>query len=849
MTTLKTPISKISIPVIMFLIIVLSAYLLPSDSYPSAFPRWFSSAVFILFLPGYFLADAFLCDGFGLIDKLMLGFAFSVTAIANLGYLLNRLPWGINTGTILVSLLLVMLGSILARTAYERRRGATQSEKVSMLPQELRIRHYVILASIIIGGVTVRLIPFMKIGTFLDLDPYNHYMKVKAILKLGRVPSFDPLSLAPQGTSATYAITPLGFEFLVVALELAAQAPLVELMGLLPVLYVALTILAMFSLCYETTESRTASLFAAFFTAFSTSWLLIYGVSMNPVAENVGLFLFPLTLLYLARYIRTGKRSVIGCSSILFATMLYVHFFTVFYFLLALTGYLVSSFLVGERRKIVFEGVICCLLVGSLLSLPILLQIIPRFALESTTFSETVLELAFVSGSYVPLLPEDLLRIIPFPLFYLAVIALFTAVAKIAARMVSRIRREKDQRCFRNLLPFSWCLSLLLAGFVHLIEPLRNVLAATPFSGALLAGHRLVPYLTLAFYIPAAIVITDFFSKSFAKMRCSTSTLRGKFVQLSLTIFSMAIILMLSFNYTSELASWPTSDTYTDFFAWVEKSTHSGDVFVGNNWEMTMWLRAVGERPTVFSHVHQDLVSPDAKERMRLHAIVFDGVFRDEAFQMLRKYGVKYFVVTAQANYVDVINKRWVWTIPGVEDYIEEMDGRGYLERVFTGNNIWVYAVDGNVAFHSYRLNVTNKKHFIGNGWSAQYYSGSVLCRNATRGFVLDEWRFSDFFIQLDPGREGYSLEVEYFDIDSSSPVVNVLTVSNNGNVKIGSLCLNGTYAFRKAKFQLAKDLFFDYYGDVDGFQQYFVIGELPIYDLPISRIFLQEEANQTARG
>jgi len=843
--TRKTPISKIWIPVIMFVITAFSAYFIPSDSYPSVFSRWVSSAFFVLFLPGYFLADAFLFDKYGLIDKLMLGFAFSVTIIANLGYLLNQLPWGINTGTILVSLLLIMLGSILTRTAYERRRGVTsQSEKVSMLPQELRIRHYIVLISIIIGGVIVRLIPFLKIGTFLDLDPYNHYMKAKAILKLGRVPSFDSLSLAPQGTSATYTITPLGFEFLVVALELATQAPLVKLMGVLPVLYVALTILAMFSLCYETTGSHIASMLAAFFTAFSTSWLLIYGVSMNPVAENIGLFLFPLTLLYLAKYIRTGKISVIGCSSILFATMLYIHFFTVFYFLLALTGYLVTSFFIGERIKIVLRGVIYCLLVGSLLSLPILLQIIPRFALESTTFSETVLELAFVSGSYVTLLPEDLLRIIPFPLFYLVIIALFAAVAKTAARIVSRIQREKDQRGFRNLLPFSWCLSLLLAGFVHLIEPLRNVLAVIPFSGALLAGHRIVPYLTLAFYIPAAIMITDFILKSFAKFMYSTSRFHGKFIQLSLTIFSMVIILMLSFNYTFELASWPTSDTYSDFFAWVEESTQSSDVFVGNNWEMTMWLRAVGERPTVFSHVHQDLVSPDAKERMRLHAVVLDGVFRDEAFQMLRKYGIKYFVVTAQANYVDVINKKWVWTIPDVEGYIEEMDGRGYLERVFTGNNIWVYAVDGNVTFYSYRLNVTNKKHFIGNGWSVQYYSGSVLCKNATRGFVVDEWRFSDFFIPLDPRCESYSLEVEYLDIDSSNPVVDLLTVSNNANVKIGSLCLNGTYAIKKAKFQLAKNLFFDYYGDVDGFQQYFVIGELPIYDLPISRIFLREEAN-----
>jgi len=39
----------------------------------------------------------------------------------------------------------------------------------------------------------------------------------------------------------------------------------------------------------------------------------------------------------------------------------------------------------------------------------------------------------------------------------------------------------------------------------------------------------------------------------------------------------------------------------------------------------------------------------------------------------------------------------------------------------------------------------------------------------------------------------------------------------------------------------LSKDSFYDYYNETGGFQQYFIIGDLPFFNLPISNIIIQE--------
>jgi len=698
--------SELWIPVMTIMISTLSIFLIPDDSNPLAFLRWILGAAFVLFLPGYILAEAFLSsmEKKGSPDRFMLAFAFSMLVVGAMGYLLNQLPWGMNTVTITSGLWLVVFGGILVKIAYEKHGRTTfQLQQSPMSNRGIRVHHYIILLFITMLGMFVRLVPYTKVGGFIDLDPYNHYMKVTAIQKLGRTPSFDSLSLAPQGTSKTYTITPLGFEFLVVALELVTQAPLVELMGLLPTLYGALLILAMFFLCYEATNSTSNGLFGAFLTAFPNWWGLIYSVTMNPLAENVGLFLFLLALVYLGRYVNTCKKSDVLCSGILFGTMFYIHLFTVIYFVLILIGYVVISFLTNIKLRLVLRAVGCTLAVGLSLSLPILLQVLAASISSGYAFSRIALYLAFLSGSYLALVPEDLPHILSFPLQYLIVIALWVTLATISVGIVERVLRKNHERCKNHSLPASWCLSLLLAGFMPSIESLRNVLAMMPFSGPFLFTHRVVPYLTLAFYLLAAIAISD--STLFTRGFNLTFKLKSRIVRLSVLV-ELAIMVpviifvpITSVGYVNELSSWPTPDTYRTFFEWVKENTSNRDIFIVNNWDVAMWLRAVANRPTVFSHVHQDLVSGDAEKRILLHTVVFSGgLSNNETIKLLDDYDISYVVVTSRPVYVDMLNEKWIWGIPDIEEYIINMDSRSYLERVFSEDGkIWVYSFNDNV--------------------------------------------------------------------------------------------------------------------------------------------------------
>lgn len=566
--------------------------------------RWIIGAAYVLFMPGYILTDAIFCGKkIKLTDKFMLSFAFSTTITAFLGYLLSWLPCGINISSIIVGLFFATFSIIAIKALYLKLLPSNLQRKQAFESCKVEAAYHLALAFIIALSTIIKLIPFLTIGVLLDLDPYNHLMKVNAISKCGRIPSFDPFSQAPQGTSATYTITPLGFELLMVALEMITQAPLVELIGLLPALYGALLILAAFSLCFETSKSAGAGLIAAFFTAFPTSWLAIYSVTMNPLAENVGLYLFTLTLLYLSRYIRKHWRTNLFCAIILFGTMFYIHLFTVFYFVLTIAMYAFVSLIMNENAKEVVKSIAYTLTMGSLLALPIIFQIAPTSIRQGSIFSKIALDLAFASGSYLALLPQDLPRILSFPFLYLAIIALWVVTAMIAVRTVWRILKREFDGYRRYLLPASWCLSLLLAGFAHLLEPLRGVLAAIPFSGPLLYAHRVVPYLALAFHVLIAVTITTFIrvlTKTFHNFfKFNRKIVLRGFLMMSMMILVSLPVCIMSVAYTQELISWPTPQTYNGFFEWVRERTGNNDVFMANNWDLAMWLRAICNKPTV----------------------------------------------------------------------------------------------------------------------------------------------------------------------------------------------------------------------------------------------------------
>jgi len=692
------------IPLIIILVTALAVYAVPSNSYPLVYFRWIIGAIFTLVLHGYTLADALFSEKIDtLIEKLMSSFAFSALTIGLLGYLLNALPCGISLSSVFISLSLVTISSILIKIFRKKHHSITPKiENLFASLQQLQKSHYIILALIITFGTIVKTIPFMKVNALLDLDPNNHYMKVNAILENGRIPDFDHLSLAPQGTSSTYTITPLGFEFLIVTLEFMTQAPLVKLMGILPAIYGVLTMLAMFFLSLEITKSVNASLLATFFTAFSVSWLLIYGVTMNPLAENIGLFLFPLALLHLTRYIKNKQRHDILYTGILFGTMFYIHLFTVFYYALTLLGYVAFSFLIKEKTKIIFKAIIEIFGTGICIAIPIIFQIAPLSIQQGNAYSKTASIMAFASGSYLTLVPQDIPKILSLPISNLAIVTLWLIVGIVAVKIAWKVLHKNFEEHESLLLPASCCFTLFLAGIAPIFEPLRNILVNVPFSATLFYAHRLVPYLTLALYILIAIAITNYILL-IAKKFNRTLRLKNKNIPVNyLTIFLITTLvgapfLVSSIVHTNELASWPTAQDYTAFFDWVKQNTNAHDIFIVNSWDMSMWLRAIGKRPTVFSHVHQDLVALDAEKRMWFHAVIFNegANLYSETIRLLKEYNVSYVVVTSKPVYLDVINHKWVFSIQNLNSYIKKMDSKYYFEKVYyEEDRIWVYKVN-----------------------------------------------------------------------------------------------------------------------------------------------------------
>lgn len=692
------------VPLVIILITALTVYAVPNNMYPLVYFRWIIGAIFTLVLHGYTLADAL----FGkiintFIEKLMSGFAVSALIIGVLGYLLNALPCGISPTSVFVSLSLVTIGSILIKIFRKKHCGKTSTINApSASPLQLQKSHWIILALIILFGTIVKTIPFMKVNALLDLDPNNHYMKVNAILEIGRIPKFDNLSLAPQGTSSTYTLTPLGFEFLIVTLEFMTQAPLVKLMGILPAIYGILTMLAMLFLSLEVTKSVTASLLATLFTAFSVSWLLIYGVTMNPLAENIGLFLFPLALLHLTRYIKNKQRHEMLYTGILFGTMFYIHLFTVFYYALTLLGYAAFAFLIKEKPKIILKAIIGTFGIGVCIAIPIIFQIAPLTTQQGNMYSKTASIMAFASGSYLTLVPQDIPKILSLPISNLAIVGLWLIVGVVAVKTAWKVLHKNYKEHESLLLPASCCFTLLLASIAPIFEPFRNILVIIPFSATLFYAHRLVPYLTLTLYILIAIAITTYilpFAKKFnRKLRLKNKNIPANhLIILLITTLVGAPFLVISIAHTNELASWPTAQDYTAFFDWVKQNTSANDIFIVNNWDMSMWLRAIGKRPTVFSHVHQDLVALDAEKRMRFHAVIFNegANLYYETIQLLKEYNVSYVVVTSKPIYLDVINNNWVFSIQNLNSYIRKMDNRYYFEKVyFEENRIWVYKVN-----------------------------------------------------------------------------------------------------------------------------------------------------------
>lgn len=85
-------------------------FVIPEDSFPFSYIRYFFGSLLVLFLPGFtFLKSVFDQQDLGVIERFALSLGLSLAFVSFIGFLLNYTPWGIRIEPVTSCLLLLVL--------------------------------------------------------------------------------------------------------------------------------------------------------------------------------------------------------------------------------------------------------------------------------------------------------------------------------------------------------------------------------------------------------------------------------------------------------------------------------------------------------------------------------------------------------------------------------------------------------------------------------------------------------------------------------------------------------------------------------------------------------------------
>lgn len=543
-------------------------------------------------------------------------------------------------------------------------------------------------------GISIRLIPVLEVGGIwlADLDPYRNLRAVNKVLEQGKMPLFDPLSVAPNGTSATYA-TSQGYYMLNAVLILTSGLDSIKMMSISPIICEPALLLTVYAFALALTKSRWAGLATMFFASLGQGWSMIGMIGTCPLAENFGVVIFTLTLLLCWKYNEDKKKSplLLMISGFLLGTSFLIHPITYFYLVIVLFIY--TILLCSIRKRI------CELIYFSKLIF------ISSFAIaiQWSLIKDLKYSFYFTHGALWLATLQPVYTVIDFyvVLSEVGVIVSFLSLLEIALVVF-------DKKWEKNIL-LSWVLVMLFIIWSSQITSIRLFLANLPFGAFFILSHRVMPYLHVALSLLGGLAVAEYIWPSVKHisgyLSFPSSSASIKIGALLIIVLLLAFIptiqssISYAINYSS-FAKW--AQRHSSLIEWVKENTGPYDVFIVNELCLGEVLRTLAERPTVFTLSYQDIATPDIEKRMLLYSAVYIiGYDERVAQRLLYDFNVSYVIVIRDQFVVDLLNKRYVYVAPeeSFPSYLKWLDEKFYLKRIYSdpSGQFYVYSVNRDV--------------------------------------------------------------------------------------------------------------------------------------------------------
>lgn len=519
-------------------------------------------------------------------------------------------------------------------------------------------------------------------GVLLDLDPFHILRAVEAIVSNGFLPKFDSLSAAPFGTTNTYA-TSQGYYYLISEIAILSGTSPKETLAISPLIFYLIELILLFSITYSLTHSRAGSLLTSFFAVCFKGWSAISVLGGDPVAENLGVVTFLVVILLVTIYYESSSFLVVGLLSFIDGISVEIHPVTFYFTNLVLLAVILA--LIFQKAWIKARN----LTIGVLFSTyGIALVSIAGAKVFSSSgeFSYGALWLAslkpfvFTINNGIILSEEGIVTLV---------------LAGLSIILVMHYRVKKDY----FVIGWAGILYLVvLIGLLSVWTPYVSLVEKIPFYAPLVLSQRIMPYFPPALAVLAGLFVGEFLEPELIKIQKDVSKIVSV-VAMIIVLFSIPQ-LVSAYQYTTSYSTVENNayfPNYVSLYQWIDKNTGNHSVFAVNDLGFGEYIKAIVERPVVFTTSEEDLAVPDLNARANLQTCLFLNVCsNNETLYLISKYQVDYAIVINPAMLVDQNVSSFVYfndNPTAMHSYLSWFSSRPQFMLEYNNSAVFVFKV------------------------------------------------------------------------------------------------------------------------------------------------------------
>ncbi len=543
---------------------------------------------------------------------------------------------------------------------------------------------YLLLAAILVMGGFIRGISLISNGpgTLLDLDAFHSLRAVESIMNNGYIPRFDGLSSAPNGTSYAFA-TSQGYYSFIGSIGLLSGLSPNEALAISPSIFFALELVSLFALTLAISKSTVAALLASFFATSLRGWSAISILGADPVAENLGAFLFLSAMILAVLLTQRPSYLLVGLLGFVDGISIEAHPVTYYFVNLVLVA-TASTYVVRREWKHAWHTILAVL--ASLYSIA-LIEAGGTGLAEARLFSQSAFWLASLKNNIFTINNSILISEIGLVTILLSGVSILVILHHKLATLYMLVAWAVVLYC------------VVLIGELAVYTPYGTVVEGIPFSAPLTLSHRVMPYLPPVLCILAAIAVGKFLLPSVAGL---SRTL--KINQRTLSVVLLMVILAASafqlsnaFQYSVYYASsFNTEPTYSSLYTWIREHTAINSTFAANDLGFGAYVKAIDQRSVFFTTSQEDLTVPDLTQRAILQTCLFLPLCGSNGTeQMIRSYQIQYAIIITPALIVNQNSSSLVsfdyYPIGG--QYLRWFQSRPGFVEVYSDSNSAVFAL------------------------------------------------------------------------------------------------------------------------------------------------------------